>query len=122
MEQHPGATPVRRYPRMAAEYSLSYRRSLPAGGFGDPVFSRTRSIGLGGLMFESETPLERGEVLRLEVALNDHTVAAAGNVVYVERRDGGPWQTGVQFTALSEDDRDVLLSVYLQREYRLPAD
>ena len=122
MEQRSGQTPVRRYPRMAAEYSVSYRRSLPGGEPGNPVFSRTRSVGLGGLMFESETALERGESLRVEIALGDHTIVAAGTVVYVERRDGGPWQIGVQFTALSEDDRDALLSAYLQREYRLPPD
>ena len=122
MEQRPGETPVRRYPRMAAEYAVSFRRSLPGGGLGEPEYSRTRTIGLGGLMFERETPLERGEALRLEVVLGDRTVAAAGNVVYVERRDGGPWQIGVQFTALSEEDRDALLGAYLQREYRLPPD
>ena len=122
MEQRPGETPVRRYPRMAAEYAVSYRRSLPGGGPGNPEYSRTRTIGLGGLMFDRETPLERGEVLRLEIALGDHTVAAAGKVVYVERRDGGTWQIGVQFTTLSEDDRDALLGAYLQREYRLPSD
>jgi len=42
--------------------------------------------------------------------------------VYVERRDGRPWQIGVQFTTLAEDDRDALLGAYLQREYRLPPD
>lgn len=122
MEQHPGATPVRRYPRMAAEYSVSYRRSLPGGVLGTPVLSRTRSVGLGGLMFESETALERGEELRVEIAVEGHTVAAGGNVVYAERRDAGPWQIGVQFSTLSEEDRDVLLSAYLQSEYRVSLD
>lgn len=122
MEKRPGETPVRRYPRMAAEYSLSYRRPLAGGGLGAPVFSRTRSIGLGGLMFESDTALPRGETLRVEIALNEHTIAADATVVYVENRGGGPWEIGLQFTTLAEDDRDALLGVYLQREYRFPAD
>jgi hypothetical protein len=120
MEQRIGEPPVRRYPRMAAEFPVSYRRSLPGGGESQPLFSRTRSLGLGGLMFESESTLERGDSICMEIALGDQTVTAAGTVVYVERRDGGPWQVGVQFTTLTEDDRDALLGVYLQREYRLP--
>jgi hypothetical protein len=120
MEQRTVNPPVRRYPRMAAEFALSYRRALAGGGEDRPEYSRTRTIGLGGLMFESESPFERGESLRLEIALGDHTVTAMATVVYVERRDGGSWQIGVQFTTLTEDDRDALLGVYLQREYRLP--
>ena len=122
MEQRIGDPPIRRYPRMAAQYAVSYRRVLPGGGEGPAGFSETQTIGLGGLMFESENPLERGENLQVEIALGDHTVRATGTIVYVERRDGRPWQIGVQFTALGEDDRDALLGVYLQREYRLPHD
>ena len=122
MEQRIGDPPIRRYPRMAAQYAVSYRRVLPGGGEGPAGFSETQTIGLGGLMFESESPMERGENLQVEIALGDHTVRAAGTIVYVERRDGRPWQIGVQFTALGEDDRDALLGVYLQREYRLPPD
>lgn len=120
MEHRIGEPPVRRYPRMVAEYPLSYRRSLPGGGEGESEYSRTRSLGLGGLMFESESPLERGQSLHMEIALGDRTVAALGTIVYVDRNDGGPWQIGVQFTTLTEDDRDALLGVYLHREYRLP--
>jgi hypothetical protein len=120
MEQHPGQAPVRRYPRMVADYAVAYRRSLPGGGASETLFAQTRSLGLGGLMFESENPLERGESLSLEIVVGDHTMAATGTVVYVDRRDDGPWQNGVQFTTLSEDDRDALLGIYLQREYRIP--
>ena len=54
----------------------------------------------------------------MEIALGEHTIVATGTVVYTEQRDG-LWQIGVQFTSLAEDDRDALLGVYLQREYRL---
>ncbi|HWR97477.1 MAG TPA: PilZ domain-containing protein [Candidatus Methanoperedens sp.] len=120
MELRPGEVPVRRYPRMVAEYAVSYRRELPGGRESNPRYSQTRTLGLGGLMFETDEAIERGEALRVEIALGDHTIAATGTVVYTERRDGGPWQIGVQFTALAEDDRDALLGIYLQREYRLP--
>jgi len=119
LNETPGQAPVRRYPRMIAEYAVAYRRKLPDGGEAAAQFSRTRSLGLGGLMFESENPLDRGDILLLEIMVSERTIKASGIVVYVDRRDGGIWQNGVQFTQISEDDRDVLLGAYLQREYRI---
>ena len=115
----PGQPPVRRYPRMAAEYVVAYRRRLPSGGEANEQLSRTRSLGLGGLMFETENPLDVGETLRLDIVIGEHAVKASGVVIYAERRAEGVWHNGVQFTEISEDDRDVLLGAYLQREYRI---
>ena len=119
LKQSSGQAPVRRYPRMAAEYAVAFRR-LPAGGAETAAqFSRTRTLGLGGLMFETEKPLDHGETLRLEIVLGEKTIKTTGVVVYVDRQDGGPWRNGVQFTEISEDDRDALLSAYLQQEFRI---
>jgi hypothetical protein len=115
----PGQPPVRRYPRMAAEYVVAYRRLLPDGAETAEQISRTRSLGLGGLMFESEGPLDVGENLRLEIVIGEHTIKAGGVVIYVDRRAERLWNNGVQFTEISEADRDVLLGAYLQREYRI---
>lgn len=82
-------------------------------------FSRTRTLGLGGLMFESEQTLDHGAMLHLEIVFGEKTIKAAGLVVYVDRKADGPWQIGVQFTEISEDDRDALLGAYLQQEYRI---
>jgi hypothetical protein len=114
-----GQAPVRRYPRMTAEYVVAYRRVAPGSGDAPAQFSRTRTLGLGGLMFESETPLVHGENLHLEIVLGERTIKTTGTVVYVDRQDDGPWRNGVQFTEISEDDRDALLGAYLQQEYRI---
>jgi len=115
-----GQAPIRRYPRMSAEYTVSYRLRPPGGDEGAPEFAKTRSLGLGGLMFERGQALERGQSLLLEVALGECTVKAVGLVVYADRRLEGRWHIGVQFTEISESDRDALLGAYLQREYRIP--
>ena len=119
LNQTPGQAPVRRYPRMAGEFVIAYRRQLPGGGEMAAQFSRTRTLGLGGLMFESEKALDHGETLRLEIVFGERTIKAAGVVVYVDRQDDGHWRNGVQFTEISEEDRDALLSAYLQQEYRI---
>ena len=119
MDQIPGQAPVRRYPRMVAEYVVAYRRRLADGGESAQQLAKTRTLGLGGLMFESDQPLSQGDALVLEIVVGEHTVKASGAVVYTDRRGEGPWQNGVQFTEISEDDRDALLGAYLQREYRI---
>jgi hypothetical protein len=119
LRQALGQAPARRYPRMVAEYVVAYRRQLRGGGESAAQFSRTRTLGLGGLMFESEMPLDHGEVLRLEIVLGEQTIRTTGFVVYVDRQDDGPWRNGVQFTEISENDRDALLGAYLQQEYRI---
>ncbi len=119
VNQTPAQPPMRRYPRMAAEYVVAYKRQLAGSGETAAQFSRTRTLGLGGLMFESERPLDHGENLRMEIVLGEKTIKTAGIVVYVDRKDDGPWRNGVQFTEISEDDRDVLLGAYLQQEYRI---
>jgi len=120
LQNTPGQAPVRRYPRMVAEYVVAYRRRLPDGTEGPQQLAKTRTLGLGGLMFEIDQSLTQGENLRLEVVVGENTVRASGVVVYTDRRPDGNWQNGVQFTEISEDDRDVLLGTYLQREYRIP--
>ena len=119
LRQTPDQAPVRRYPRMAGEFVVAYRRQLPGGVETAAQFSRTRTLGLGGLMFESEKPLDHSESLRLEIVFGEKSIKAAGVVVYVDRLDSGPWRVGVQFTEISEDDRDALLGAYLQQEYRI---
>jgi hypothetical protein len=104
---------------MAGEYVVSYWRQLTGGGELSAEYSRTRTLGLGGLMFESGQPLGTGETLRLEIVFGEKPIKAAGVVVYVDRLDSGPWRVGVQFTEISEDDRDALLGAYLQQEYRI---
>lgn len=115
----PGQAPVRRYPRMAGEYVVAYRRQAQDGSAAAAEYSRTQTLGLGGLMFESEKSIDHGEVLQLEIVFGEKTIKATGTVVYVDRQEHGPSRVGVQFTEISEDDRDALLGVYLQQEYRI---
>lgn len=114
--------PIRRYPRMVAEFTVAYRRREASGTYGSPKVTRTRTVGLGGLMFETDAPFETGEPLQVELVVGDRTVTAEGRVVYVDRDAGTPFPTGVEFTSIRDEDRDFLLGCYLQQEYRLAPD
>lgn len=104
---------------MTAEYVVAYRRQATEDGEGAAQFSRTLTLGLGGLMFESENPLDLGEILRMEIVLGEQTIRTTGVVIHLDRKDNGPSRIGVQFTEISEDDRDALLGAYLQQEYHI---
>ena len=114
----PLRAPVRRYPRMNAEYVLAFRRRGEDESR-DARLAKTRTIGLGGAFFETEEPLERGEDLSLHVVVADRTLDLEARVVYVERLPSGTWGNGVQFLGITEDDREFLLACYLEREYRI---
>lgn len=104
---------------MTAEFVVAYRRQAAEDGGVAAQFSRTLTLGLGGLMFESENPLELGEILRMEIVLGEQTIKTTGVVIHLDRKDNGPSRIGVQFTEISEDDRDALLGAYLQQEYHI---
>ena len=70
-------------------------------------------------MFESEQPLSHGETLKMEIVLGEKTIKTTGVVIHIDRKGDGPCRYGVQFTEISEDDRDALLGAYLQKEYRI---
>lgn len=112
-------TTERKYPRMSATFVVAARRRGPDGSASAPLLGRTRSVGLGGFLFECGEPLEPGVMLDVELVIGERTIAAAARVVYREPGRDEPWGVGVQFVDLAEDDRDFLLGCYLQQEYRI---
>lgn len=111
---------TRKYPRTSAVYVVAVRRrgSDPAAM---PLLGRTRSVGMGGVLFEVAVPFDPGDLLDLELMLGERTLRAAARVAYREAGREEPWGIGVQFLDLSDEDRDALLGCYLQQEYRIPS-
>jgi hypothetical protein len=107
---------------MNAEFVVAYRPVTGPGSADPPRLAKTRTVGLGGTMFESEDALTNGEQFSIELMVEERTVKARGRVVYVERQPNGFYQNGIEFTDISDDDRDFLLTCYLQREYRISPD
>jgi c-di-GMP-binding flagellar brake protein YcgR len=115
-----GGQQSRKYPRMSAEYVVAYRRPATDAADAPPQFAKTRSVGLGGMMFATEAPLAPGEPVAVELVAEGRTVAAQGQVVYVERAADGLYENGVAFTEIAEEDREHLLGCYLRQEYLIP--
>jgi predicted NUDIX family phosphoesterase len=116
---HANGRHIRKYPRMNAEIVVAYRRLAPGG---EPRITKTRTLGLGGLMICIDEPLAQGERLALEVMLEGTVVAVESRVVYTEPDASGAHQVGLEYTRISDEDRERLLAYYLQHEYRIPAE
>lgn len=77
---------------------------------------KTINLGRGGLMLETILPLPPTTRLRLQLYLDRRSrpLRLQGEVRWVKRQTGTVRRVGVQFTALTDDDRDHLLDTILQ--------
>ena len=98
----------RRFPRIPCEGPLLVRT---VGKAGDEVFSKTRVIGLGGCLFSHPQRLEAGTNLWISIALKGRIIEAGARVVYVNPREDGEFDTGIEFVELSKTDETALAKV-----------
>jgi len=115
----PGDGPKNRYfPRINAEVLLAYR---PSGAPADESqVVKSRSIDLGGLMFEADHPLPVGSLFHLDLVLGELRLEVKARVIYTRKVKNDNYQIGFSFTNLSEDHREQLLNFFLQEYDRLP--
>lgn len=109
----------RKLPRMYGDFIVAYRPLESAEAANPPRLARTRTVGLGGCMFEATSPLQVGERFRIELIIENYTIDTPARVVHVNRRRDDLYHIGVEFTEISEENRGYLLNCYLQREYRI---
>lgn len=112
----------RMYPRMPAEFSCVIRRIMPDGSESAHQMVKTRNIGLGGMLIETEVMFAPGDPMRMVVMIGDRRIEARAKVVFAGGVGGarsGTFQYGVEFTDILDENRDFLLAYYLQKEYRL---
>jgi hypothetical protein len=96
----------RRFPRIPAANTV-----LVAQVDGRTVdqFARTRSVGLGGCGFVYPEPLTEGAIIELMIALRPEAIKTLARVAYQRaREDGGGFDIGVEFLALSPEHRRTL--------------
>jgi hypothetical protein len=69
---------------------------------------RTLDVSQGGVKVETHRPLEQGTELEMDIAIEDRIIAATGVVCHTEELKNGLFGTGIQFTTISEEDREYL--------------
>lgn len=111
---------VRKYPRVNVEYDLSYR-PIKAGR-DNVYFTKAKTLGIGGLMFESEEPLPVDSFYYLKLVIGGITVETTGKVIYANRLDDGNYQIGIEYTDITDRDRELLLGQYMKEKHNINPD
>jgi len=113
-----GGEPKSRYfPRINAEVLLAYKP--PGADTEDARVVKSNTIGLGGLMFESDHPLPVGSAYQLDLVLGEEHLVLEAKVVYARKVKSDNFQNGFSFTDLSDDQRERLLAFFLQEYDKL---
>ena len=117
----PSDSPKNRYyPRINVEILLAYRP--PGAGEDETTVVKSRTIGLGGLMFEADHPLPVGSTFDLDLVLGDEHLQVGARVVYSNRMKNDFYQNGFSFVDLNEAQRERLMNFFLLEYDRNPPD
>jgi len=99
----------RRFPRIPAEHAVLVKKL----GYGETEeFAKTRTVGLGGCMFMSESPLGLGSGVELLISVRGGVVKAQARVVYEIAREDGGTQVGVEFLRMATGDLKLLQKLF----------
>jgi hypothetical protein len=105
----------RRYPRVRSDNIISLRPVSAPGG--KKVLAISKTLGLGGLMFESERKVAVDENLEMSILAGLDLIPTTVRVVWTEKGEREKWAVGVEFLDMSEEDRTRILDYLMQRVY-----
>ena len=112
----------RKYIRLKTPISLTYTIQ----GSGNIYNAVTKDISADGLRFESEAKDLKGSVnieLKLEIYDASNPVHANGRIIWKRRislEDNAPYNVGVEFTEIEEDNKNTFLKFLCDLIYNLP--
>lgn len=98
----------RRFSRFPAGFALLVRR---LGESEAENLAKTEVVGLGGCLFTHPEPLGLEETVELMISVRGAVLKAQARVAYEMPREDGKYDIGVEFLAVSEEDKKTLLSV-----------
>lgn len=114
-----GGRPQNRYyPRLEAEILFAYRPLAVHAEQARVV--KSRSLGLGGLMFEDECQLPVGDTYVLDLVFGENRMEVQAAVVYSNRIGPNLYRTGFSFSTMSDEKRESLTVFFLQEYDKRP--
>lgn len=99
----------RGFPRIEAKHAVMYK---VLGDENNEALRKTKVLGLGGCMFETDSPPGVGTVLELLISLEQRVIKAKAGVVYQIDRDADAWEVGVEFLEVAPDDQRALKQLF----------
>ncbi|MBI3352651.1 MAG: PilZ domain-containing protein [Nitrospirae bacterium] len=98
---------VRKYPRINLELLAEFSVTAPAEEGSKKESALIKTLGGGGLMFVSPTPLEEGTIVDMNVFFEFSTIPFQAEVVWTEinvERKQKEFRCGLKFRSISDDD------------------
>jgi Tfp pilus assembly protein PilZ len=80
---------------------------------------RTLNISEGGVLLETDTPLESAQTIFLTIALKEKVIDVKGKVLWCKKSAGGNFMSGIEFYGM-EQDAFPILNRYLESFYKEP--
>jgi hypothetical protein len=107
MSNAPG---TRRSPRHPAYHLVSFSRTR-FGELVEPLvhLARTLDVSVGGAGLETDSPLQAGDRLTLQIAVANQIVDLTATVVHVRPVHDDLYATGIEFDPLTDEGRAALL-------------
>lgn len=110
MEEH------RKNPRLSSMHLSAYKHYAADGTIdSEGNLARTLDLAQGGALLELREKFEPGSILELDMVLGEAKVKCKAKITNVREQEG-VFLTGIEFTEMKEEDREILKS-YLTWDY-----
>jgi hypothetical protein len=80
---------------------------------------RTLNISEGGVLLETNIPLDPAQTISLTIALKDKVIDVKGQILWCKESAGGFFMSGIEFYGM-EQDACPILNQYLESFYKEP--
>lgn len=111
----------RKFPRLNLNVEIEYQKVNPPPA-AEVRLSESKNISVGGVCIVALDKLNIGDVLDLKLSLPEENISAKGKVAWIEEFSVGnvgssvvAYDTGVEFTQISESDRAKINKFVLNR-------
>ncbi len=101
----------RRYKRVDSINLLSYVSLDEDGKPLEQGMGRTLNISQGGLLIETQVPIEAKYILLMAVDIQDHLIKIKGKVAYSKEVEKKLFHTGVRFIESNEKIREIVVEM-----------
>ncbi len=92
----------------------------PETGVREDTLGATMDVSTGGIRFEAKSDIDIGNDLLVSFAVGENIVRASGRVIHFLTKADGSVSMGIQFSELTEGDRDFLESHCQEKPEDLP--
>ncbi len=98
----------RRHPRLDSLLLVAYTVYEENGTMVSRGMGRTLNLSESGILFETQLPIEAGQIIEMNMGVREDIIQVRGKAVYSRKGDGDTVEAGIEFEAMDEDRKEIL--------------